>query len=519
MDRGIEIGYGDIFILLLFFLFVGVIGYLVSIRKPTTDQLFFAGRNLNWPIIGFSIIASNISTLTIIGLTADAYVYGVSASSYEWMASLILIVLAIFVVPIYIKNKINTVPEYFGKRYGPIVRKYFSVISLIISSAVNIAGPLYAGALLINLFIPQISVWEASVAIALFAATYTSFGGLNAVVYTDFFQSILFLMISVIVCFALFSQYNFDISQVTAVVSVERFDMLNNLDHPFLPWLGLITGVPILGFYFWCTDQVIIQRVLAARSILQAQRGIFFGAALKLSILFVIVIPGILAVGLFPDIEQPQDLYALFITQLIPTGVLGLVLSGLLAAMMSSVDSALNSSATLITYDFVQKKYPQFSDQKLVLIGRVSVAFMMLVSLSWTPLIQYANGIWAYAQTFLAYLVPPLVCLMFFGIFSKKGNQHTALITLILGHLGSLFIFICQYLGWLELHFTISAALIFVISIAVFFISSWKESHIDTEQSLQLYFNYQNYYVTKQNKIIAIGIIIATLLTILPFFF
>ena len=210
MEESIFIGYGDVFILILFFLFVGVIGYLVSIRKPTPDQLFYAGRNLNWPVIGFSIIASNISTLTLIGLTADAYVYGVSASSYEWMASLILVVLALFIVPIYIKNKIKTVPEYYGKRYGPIVRRYFSVISIIIGSAVNIAGPLYAGALLINLFIPQISVWEASLGIAVFAAAYTSLGGLNAVVYTDFFQSILFLMISVIVSFAIFSQYNFD---------------------------------------------------------------------------------------------------------------------------------------------------------------------------------------------------------------------------------------------------------------------------------------------------------------------
>ncbi len=513
----ISVGYSDIFIISLFFLFVGVIGYLVSKRRPSPDDLFFAGRKLTWPIIGFSLIASNISTLTMIGLTADAFVYGISASSYEWMASLILVVLALFIAPIYIKNKINTVPEYFRKRYGKKVGNYFTVVALVISSAVNIAGPLYAGALLMNLFVPQISVWEASLGFAIFSVAYTALGGLSAVVYTDFFQSLLFLMISLIVCFAVFSQYDFDASAVIARVSEPHLEMINSIDSPFLPWLGLLTGVPILGFFYWCTDQIIIQRIIAARSISDARKGIFFGAALKLTILYVIVFPGIMALGLFPETGNPQDLYARFIVELIPAGVIGLVISGLLAAMMSSIDSALNSSATLITYDFYLERFPDVSDEHIVKVGRICVVVMMLFSLSWTTVISYSNGIWAYSQTFLTYLVPPLVCLLFFGIFSSRGRSSTALRTLIIGHIASFFIFVGQFLDWFNFHFTISAAIIFLVSVCVFLILSARELDSKRVDVASLRYIVIKNSISTGNKILAISVVIATLLTILPF--
>ncbi|WP_235291019.1 sodium:solute symporter family transporter [Portibacter lacus] len=516
MESTISINYSDYFIILLFFVFVGTIGYSVSSRNPNPEQLYFAGRSLNWPIIGFSILASNISTLTMLGLTADAYLYGVSSSSYEWVASLVLIVLAVFIAPIYLKNKINTVPEYFNKRYGRIVQKYFSIVSLIISSTVHIAGPLFAGAVLINLFIPEVSVWQASVAVAIFSSAYTAFGGMSAVVYTDFFQAILFLMISIIICFALFAQHDFSFISVIKSTPTDHFKMVNPIDNGYLPWLGLVTGLPILGFYYWCTDQVIVQRIISARNLKQAQYGIFFGAFLKLSILFVIILPGIMAIHVFPEVSKSQDLYAIIIKELIPNGVIGLILAGLLAAMISSIDSSINSSATLIVYDFIKPKFPKLSNRRLVFIGRITVCLIMFISLAWTPIIDHSNGIWAYAQTVLTYLTPPLVCILFFGIFSSRGNQKVALFTLIGGHLSSLILFILQFYEIISIHFTILAGFIFLISIILYQVGLLTQTS-DTNHDKQLNFKFAIYRPSKFIIKLAIAVIISTLLSILPF--
>ncbi len=518
MEQSINIEVSDVIIVFLFFVFVGTIGYFVSTRKPSSEQLFFAGRKLTWPIIGFSILASNISTLTMLGLTTDAYIHGVSTSSYEWMASIILIVLALFIAPVYIKHKINTVPEYFGLRFGPIVRKYFSIISLFISSTVNICGPLFAGALLVNLFMPSISVWQAVIGIAIFSALYTSIGGLSAVVFTDFFQSILFILISLIISFSLFAQHQFDVASIITNIPEGHLKMIQPISDDYMPWLGLLFGVPILGFYFWCTDQVIVQRIIAARDLTQARYGLFFGAALKLTILFIIILPGVMAISIFPDLADPKDLYAIIIKELIPSGVIGLILSGLLAAMMSSIDSSLNSSATLIVYDFILPKNPNLSDKQVVQYGRLVVILMMIVSLLWTPIISRFEGIWIYAQTILTYLVPPLVTILFFGIFWRKGGEKDALSTLIFGHVLSLFIFIAQIMGWSNTHFTINAGILFVCS-SLFYFVKVKFGPPTFSASSYTYGLLNPAYLRlgRYGILFIIGLLLATFISILPF--
>ncbi len=522
----IKLGISDITIILLFFFFVATIGYFVSTKKPSAEQLFFAGRKLTWPIIGFSLLASNISTLTMLGLTADSFTHGIATSSYEWMATLILVFSTIFIVPIYFKHKIKTVPEFFGMRFGRRVRSYISVINLIIGSTVNIAGPMYAGAVLINIFLPEISVYEACIGIGIFAGFYTALGGLSAVVFTDFFQAILFIMISMIIGFAVFAQFDFDISRIYSVVPTSHFNLIKPLNDEYMPWLGLVTGVPILGIYFWCTDQVIIQRIIAARDLQQARYGMFFGALLKLSILFIIVFPGIMAVGLFSGLDNHNDLYGIIISRMIPAGVLGLVLAGLIAAMMSSIDSALNSSATLIVYDFIHTGKKPLSERRMVTMGRVVVILIMFVSLLWTPIIDKFGGIWAYSQTMLTYFVSPLVALFVMAIFSKKGEQKSALIALISGHSLSVVVVMLNFTGQLVLHFTLIAPILFFTTIISYHISSILIKN-PIQSSLErisirnqwLGFKKDEFGKLSINFYLGLGLVLLTLIIILPFLF
>lgn len=520
----LKLGFSDIAILLLFFFFVATIGYFVSVKKPTADQLFFAGRKLTWPIIGFSLLASNISTLTMLGLTADSFTHGIATSSYEWLATLILVFSTIFIIPVYFKNKIKTVPEFFGKRYGRKVQSYISVINLIIGSTVNIAGPMYAGAVLINIFLPEISIYEACIGIGVFAGFYTAIGGLSAVVFTDFFQAILFIMISMIIGFAVYAQYDFDLTSVINAVPSTHFNLIKPLNDDYLPWLGLVTGVPILGIYFWCTDQVIIQRLLAARDLRQARFGMFFGAFLKLTILFIIVIPGIMAVGIYSGLENHNDLYGIIISSLIPSGVLGLVLAGLIAAMMSSIDSALNSSATLIVFDFINSKDKPLSDRRMVSLGRVMVVLVMVVSLLWTPIIANFGGIWAYSQTMLTYFVSPLVGLFFLGIFYKKGDQRNALVALITGHAFSVIFILLNLFQVFHIHFSLIAPILFLITILSFMISMKVKGikKVDNNINLSMKELWLSYKFNEFNQIsiyfyLGLGLVLLTLLIISPF--
>ncbi|GLR16796.1 hypothetical protein GCM10007940_14110 [Portibacter lacus] len=223
-----------------------------------------------------------------------------------------------------------------------------------------------------------------------------------------------------------------------------------------------------------------------------------------------------MAIHVFPEVSKSQDLYAIIIKELIPNGVIGLILAGLLAAMISSIDSSINSSATLIVYDFIKPKFPKLSNRRLVFIGRITVCLIMFISLAWTPIIDHSNGIWAYAQTVLTYLTPPLVCILFFGIFSSRGNQKVALFTLIGGHLSSLILFILQFYEIISIHFTILAGFIFLISIILYQVGLLTQTS-DTNHDKQLNFKFAIYRPSKFIIKLAIAVIISTLLSILPF--
>ncbi len=357
--QDISLSTVDLVIVVLYFLVVFAIGFRMARRTHSAEDLFLAGRRLGWLPIGLSLFASNISSTTMIGLTGAAYTWGIAVANYEWMAAPILVVFALFLVPLYLNARIGTVPEFLEYRYDRHVRRYFSLLTIVANIVVDTAGTLFAGAIVLTVFMPGLDLFTAALLLAVIAGLYTAAGGLAAVVYTDVLQAVILLAGSSVVAVLAFAQLDFSWAQLVAQTPPSHLSLMLPLADENLPWLGTLVGVPILGFYFWCTNQFIVQRVLGARSIAHARRGALFAGLLKLPVLFLMVLPGVMASVFMPGLEQGDQVFPALISTLLPPGLAGLVLAALVAALMSSIDSTLNSAAALVTLDFVKPMWPQ----------------------------------------------------------------------------------------------------------------------------------------------------------------
>lgn len=472
----------DIAIIIGYFLLIIVIGVYVSKKTNTGEDLFLAGRSLGWGVIGFSLFASNISSTTLIGLTGQAYQTGISVSNYEWMAAIVLIFMAIFFVPFYIRSKIDTIPEFLERRFDSRSRKYFSVITIFLSIVVDTAGGLYAGAIVVNVFFPEIDIIYTILGLGIFAGVYTAAGGLKAVVYTDVLQAIILLFGSSMIAYLMFAEFDFSWSAAIASVPDGNLSMIQPIDDPALPWLGTLIGVPILGFYYWGTNQYIVQRVLGAKDVKNARWGALLGGFLKLPVLFIMVIPGVLAFSVFPDLTDPDMVFPTMVANMLPVGVTGIVLAGLIAAIMSSIDSTLNSASTLITMDFIKPKKPNLTSKETGKIGRWTTIILMAIAVTWAPLIEQFDGIFQYIQEAFAYIVPPVVAIFIMGLFWKRGNRHAAYWTLLTGHGLSALIFTLVQIDIINIHFTITAGLLTLVSFGLFTLFSLLGEKPDQRQ-------------------------------------
>jgi SSS family solute:Na+ symporter len=463
LDIGIIIGY---------FIVIIVIGIVVARKTDTGEDLFLAGRSLGWGVIGFSLFASNISSTTLIGLTGQAYQTGISVSNYEWMAAIVLVFMAIFFIPFYIRSKIDTIPEFLERRFDVRSRKYFSVITIFLSIIVDTAGGLYAGAIVVNVFFPEIDIIYTILALGIFAGLYTAAGGLKAVVYTDVLQAIILIFGSSMIAYLMFAEFDFSWSAAIASVPDGNLSMIRPIDDSALPWLGTLIGVPILGFYYWGTNQYIVQRVLGARDIKNARWGALLGGFLKLPVLFIMVIPGVFAFSIFPNLTDPDMVFPTMVANMLPVGINGIVLAGLIAAIMSSIDSTLNSASTLITMDFIKPRNPNLTAKETGKIGRWTTIILMAVACTWAPLIEQFDGIFQYIQEAFAYIVPPVVAIFILGMFWRRGNRHAAFWTLVSGHSLSAFIFVLVQMEIVTIHFTITAGLLTLICCVIFAVTS-----------------------------------------------
>jgi len=484
----------DLGIVICYLIFVVLLGFYFGKKHKNAEDYFLAGRSLTWPIIGFSLFASNMSSNSLVGLAGAGYQDGYSVYTYEWMAVVILIVFAVFFLPFYLRNKIFTVPEFLEKRFSFPVRAYASGIAIILNILVDISATLYAGGVVISLIFPGIPFAQIIIGLAIIAGIYTISGGLSAVVYTDAVQAIILIIGSTTITYYAWDAAGGFGAMAAVINDSSHFNIIKGIDDPALPYPGIFTGVLIIGFYFWGTNQYITQRTLAAKNVRQGQWGSMFAGFLKLSILFIMVFPGALARVLYPIQRITEDgvqkvmaltangetmgidqIYPSLLFDFLPSGLLGLVLAGLIAAMMSSLDSGMNSVSTLFTMDFYRKMKPEADNKQLMGIGRWVTLVVMVLAIIIAPQIGKFDGLWGYLQQTLAWFSPPVVALFVLGLFSKKVNNKGAIacilaglpitIVLILNSIGGLDWGLPNFLYVAGFHFAICAIAMYVVSI------------------------------------------------------
>lgn len=459
---------------------VGIVWY--GIRKgkqESSEDYFLAGRNMAWPIVGISLFAANIGSNTLIGLTSDAFNTDVAVYNYEWMAAVVLVIFAIFFLPFYLKSKVYTMPEFLERRYDTRTRYLFSGITIVGNVIIDTASGLYAGNLILKIIFPGTPSWIIIALLAFAAAAYTIPGGLSSVVHTEVIQAVLLIFGSILVTYFAFSEVggwramidglnNLHASGAIEKDSGEVLSLIRPASDESMPWPGLLLGVPLLGFYFWANNQFMVQRVLSAKDLNHGRWGAIFAGLLKLPVLFIMVIPGVLAILLFSDTDIsflnyqipveggfetcgaladcPNMTYPVLIYSLLPTGILGLVIAGLLAAMSSSISATLNSASTLITMDFVQKLKPGISSKGLVRAGQIATVVLVILAAAWAPMIETFRSLWTYLQQILGFISPPIVAAFVVGLFSRRSNANGGFWSLVLSYL--------LVLGWIAYCFS-----------------------------------------------------------------
>lgn len=422
----------DYLIIGLYVIFVIGLGFYFRKKQQSEADYFLAGRSLLWPVIGFSLFASNMGSISLVGLAESGYRSGFAAFSYEWMASFVLILFAVFLLPFYLKNKIYTVPQFLEIRYGPFARSYFSIVTIVLNVFIDIASGLFAGAIVLKMAFPDLSLTAIIWIISVIAALYTLLGGLASVVYSDTIQAILLIVSSTVMTIMAYQKVG-GWQEIVQGVSPEMLTIVRPIDDATLPWPGLFTGVFLLGFYFWTTNQFIVQRALAAKNTQQGQWGALLAGFLKLLTLFIMVLPGVIALMLYPELEDAKNAYPTLVFDLLPTGLLGLTLAGFLAALMSSVDSGLNAAATLFTIDFYKKRNPDADPAAVLRVAKIMILVFMVVAAVWAPYINSFESFWDYLQMVLSFLCPPVVALFIFGLFSRQVNARGANAAIIVG--------------------------------------------------------------------------------------
>jgi SSS family solute:Na+ symporter len=424
----------DTFIIVVYFAAVFAIGFYHSRKERTSSDYFLAGRHVGWFAIGASLFATNISSEHFIGLAGSGASTGLAVGCYEWSASFCLFLLGWLFVPHYLSSKVFTMPEFLERRFSPGCRWYLTAVSLFAYIFTKISVSLFAGGILIR----EVVGWDymtSAVLLVIATGVYTIAGGLAAVIYTDLFQAFVLLGGAVLLTVIGLDQAG-GFEGLRSALPPDFFSMIKPIDHPVYPWLGTTVGTLILGIWYWCTDQVIVQKTLSARDVQQARLGTFFCAGLKILPVFILVLPGLIAKALWPADVTGDNAYPLMVLRLLPAGLTGLMVAALLAALMSSLSSVFNSCSTLITMDVYKKWKPRASERNLVLVGRATTGAIVLLSIAWIPFIRYLNAeIYQYLQSVQAYVGAPITATFLVGILWRRATAQAALTTLVAGGL------------------------------------------------------------------------------------
>ena len=429
-------GLFDWLVLALYFLIILFIaGWVIRQKQKTTTDYFLAGRHVGWFVIGASIFASNIGSEHIVGLAGTAAQSGLAMAHYELHAWCILLLGWVF-VPFYMRSMVFTMPEFLEKRYSPTARWFLSLISLISYVLTKVSVTVYAGAVVFQTLM-GVEFWTGALIVVILTGMYTVLGGLRAVVYTESLQAIVLIIGSVTVTVAGFIKIG-GWNNLLSIAGKGHFDLFLPLSDPEFPWLGMVLAPPIVGIWYWCTDQYIVQRCLAAQNEEKARRGTIFAAYLKLLPVFIFMIPGIIAFALAKtgqlDLPKSDQAFPAMVKALLPVGLRGLVVGGLLAALMSSLAAIFNSCSTLFTIDIYKKIRPDSSEKTLVTVGRIATGVVVILGILWIPLMAKISGeLYHYLQSVQAYIAPPIAAVFLLGLFWQRINAKGALTALIGG--------------------------------------------------------------------------------------
>jgi solute:Na+ symporter, SSS family len=470
---------------LYFALIIGVAWWVIRKRKDTAADYFLAGRNLSWWIIGASIFASNIGSEHIVGLAGTGATDGVAMAHYELHAWCLLVLAWVF-VPFYARSLVFTMPEFLERRFSIHSRYVLSIVSLITFIVTKIAVGIFAGGVVFATLLPELhlhlgnveinSFWIGSVLVIILTGLYTMLGGMRAVAYNDAVQVFILILGSATLTFYGLAKLG-GWHELRALCGSDMFNLWKPLIphgvqstwapvmetnavgqvvkqawyfNGYYPWLGMLFCAPIIGLWYWCTDQYIVQRALGAPNEQTARRGSIFAAVLKLLPVYLFIIPGLIAYALaksgkVPGLEvmvnpdgsaiphQAQAAFPLMVKYMLPAGLRGLVVAGLLSALMGSLAGVFNACSTLFTVDLYEKWRPKATQHQIVRIGRMATGVMIFISLLWIPVIQGARGLYNYLQSVQSYLAPPIFVVFFFGVFWKRLNAKGCLWAMIVG--------------------------------------------------------------------------------------
>jgi SSS family solute:Na+ symporter len=430
------LGVIDWVVVALYFVVIGGISiWSIRRKKDSPTEYFLANRNIGWFVIGASILASNVGSEHIVGLAGTGAKSGLVMGHYE-LHSWIVLMLGWVFVPFYMRSRVFTMPEFLERRYNDKTRWLLSIVQLLSYVIAKASVTIYAGAVVFNSFL-GVDFWTGAIVLIVITGLYTIFGGLHAVMYTEALQAIVLLGGSIILTVSGLIElggWNNLISSVTK----DHLNMFLPLSNPDFPWLGILFASPIVGIWYWCTDQHIVQRCLAGRNEQQARRGTIFAAYLKLLPFFVFLIPGLMAYALANSgkihLAQSDQAFPTLVKTLLPVGLRGILAGGILAALMSSLASVYNACSTLFTLDIYQKIRPQSTEKQLVKVGRIATAVVVVLGMVWIPVMRGISDIlYQYLQSVQSYLAPPIAAVFLLGVFSRRINGTGALTAMVSG--------------------------------------------------------------------------------------
>lgn len=488
----------DYVVLALYFAVIFAIGWYFSRKERTTTDYFLASRDVAWWAIGASLFSSNIGSEHFIGLAGSGAATGMAPGHFEWLASIIVLILGWVFVPFYLRSNVYTMPEFLERRYNGACRTYLASISLIAYVFTKIAVAIFAGAIVLKAVLGW-GMWQSSLALVIATGIYTIAGGLAAVIYTEVIQTVILVAGALVLMFIGLNEVG-GWSGLQSKVPADFFHMMKPMTDENFPWTGIFFGAPILGLWYWCTDQVIVQRTLSAKNVEQAKGGTVLAGFLKILPVFMLVVPGMIARALYPE-EMAKDsnsAFPLLVARLMPPGLQGVMIAAMLAALMSSLSAVFNSSSTIFTMDFYKKFRPDASERHLVNVGRVATTIMVGLSLLWIPFMsRISSQLWIYLQSVQAYVAPPIAAVFLLGILWRRINGQGAIVSLLLGFALGAARFILEVVyakqelsGFLrffvKMNFLHFAALMFVVCVAVLIIVSFLTPAPKTDKIAEL---------------------------------